>query len=112
MRAPLLASLVLAASAAATSALTGCYASRGYIVEESPPPPREEVVTYRPGYVWIHGHWNRPYGRRGWAWSRGYYERERPGYVYSEGRWERRGRGYVFVNGSWHRDGTVVVRRR
>jgi len=79
--------------------------------EEPPPPLREEYVSYRPGYVWVHGNWYRDYDNR-WAWRSGYYVRERPGYVYQTGRWERRGRNYVWVDGGWRTSGTVVIRRR
>src|SRR5262245_54997298 len=82
------------------SAVAGCYGtSEAYVVDDSPPPIREETVVYRPGFFWVHGHWLHRGGR--WAWNTGYYERERPGYVYVEGRWEHRGRGHVWVNGNW-----------
>src|ERR1700704_2388936 len=100
---------LLASGAALTAipAMTGCYASEGaYIVEDTPPPVREEVVTYRPGFIWIHGRWTRPGNR--WAGRSGYYERERPSAVYVEGRWERRGRGHVWIDGGWRARGGVV----
>jgi hypothetical protein len=102
--------LLIAGSAfAATPALTGCYATgSAYVVEEAPPPPRHEVVVYRPGYIWVRGHWTRPGGR--WAWRSGYYERARANAVYVDGRWERRGRGHVWVDGGWRARGRVVVR--
>jgi hypothetical protein len=108
----MLAALLVAGAALTTvPAMTGCYASGGaYVVEDTPPPPREEIVTYRPGYVWIHGRWTRPSGH--WVWRGGYYERERPNHVYVEGRWERRGRGHVWVDGGWRPRGGVVVRER
>jgi len=85
-----------------TTALTGCYAETGgYVVEEAPPAPREEVVVYRPGHVWVHGHWHHDNGH--YVWRGGYYERERPGYIFVEGRWERRGHKHVWVEGGWHR---------
>jgi hypothetical protein len=104
--------LVAALLAGATA--TGCYESgyattSGYVVYDEPPPPREEIVTYRPGFFYVHGHWLRDGNR--WGWHSGHYERERAGYVYNDGRWERRGRGYVYVDGGWRaRSGGVVVR--
>jgi hypothetical protein len=106
----MLAALVVAGSAvAALPAMSGCYASGGaFVVEDAPPPVREEVVVARPGYVWIHGRWTRP--GRAWVWRSGYYERERPDQVYVEGRWERRGRGHVWVDGGWRARAHVTVR--
>lgn len=88
--------------------ISGCTAEGTYVVEDAPPPPREEVVTYRPGFVWIHGRWSHP-GHR-WVWEGGRYERERANQVYVEGRWERRGRGHVWVDGGWRDRGGVVIR--
>jgi len=90
------------------ASMAGC-ATRAYIVADAPPPPREEVVVFRPGQVWIHGHWER-HGPR-WAWRDGHYERERPGYVYIEGRWQHSGRDHVWVDGGWRRRTTGIVRR-
>jgi hypothetical protein len=105
----LLASAVLAgATLAALPLATGCAGEGSYVVEDDVPPPQDEVVVARPGFIWVHGHWNRDGGR--WAWRGGYYERERPNQVYAEGRWERRGRGHVWVDGGWHARGGVVVR--
>ena len=103
-------SLVLAGAAAASVA-SGCAGTtRGYVVAtyDAPPPPREESVYYRPGYVWIHGSWNR-YGDR-WSWHDGYYVRERPGYVYQDGYWRRSGRNYVWIEGRWRPRNTIVIR--
>ena len=105
----MLAALLVAGAALTAPAMIGCYASGGaYIVDDEPPPPREEVVVSRPGFFWIHGHWERPGGH--WAWRSGYYERERPEQVYVEGRWERRNNGHVWVDGGWRARGHVVVR--
>jgi hypothetical protein len=68
-------------------------------VDESPPPPQYETVVVRPGFIFVHGHWNRSGGR--WVWMSGHYERERAGYVWAPGRWETRGRRHVWVQGSW-----------
>ena len=89
-------------------ALTGC-AGEAYVVESGPPAPRYETVVYRPGHVWVQGHWVRE--GRNWYWRDGYYVRERPNYVYVQPRWERRGRGYVYVRGDWRPRGRVYVRR-
>jgi WXXGXW repeat (2 copies) len=100
--------LVAGAALSTVPVMSGCYATEAYVVEDAPPPARREVVVYRPGYVWVHGHWTRP-GRH-WVWRSGYYERERPDAVYVEGRWERRGRGHVWVDGGWRARGRVIVR--
>lgn len=91
------------------AALSGCYGGGAYIVETpAPPSPRAEVVVYRPGFIWVGGHW----ARRGshWRWSEGHYVRERPNHVYVQGRWERRGRNYVWIDGRWHARGRVTIR--
>jgi hypothetical protein len=66
-------------------------------------------VYYRPGYVWIHGNWQRD-AYAGWRWQHGYYVRERPGYVYNNGFWRHDGRNYVWVQGQWRPRSTVVIR--
>ena len=105
----MLAALLVAGAAMTVPAMAGCYATGdAYVVDEAPPPVREEVVVARPGFIWIHGHWTRPGGH--WAWRGGYYERERPNQVYVEGRWERRGRGHVWVDGGWRARAHVTVR--
>jgi hypothetical protein len=103
------AALLVTGAAFTVPAMTGCYASESaYVVEDVPPPPRQEVVVYRPGFVWVHGHWTHP-GRH-WVWRSGYYDRVRSNAVYVEGRWERRGRGHVWIDGGWRARGTVVIR--
>ena len=87
--------------AALALALAGCagpqtQACRGCAV---PPPPREEVVVDRAGFVWIHGHWTRD--GAAWRWIDGSYARERPGLVYSDGHWTERGGLVVWVDGAW-----------
>lgn len=109
-----LAPLVIAVSTLAAVPLSGC-AGTGtatlVVREESPPPSRVERVEYRPGYVFIQGHWTRYAGRQ-WAWQPGHYERERPGYVYIEGRWRSDRGGHVWVDGEWRQRGGVVIRDR
>jgi hypothetical protein len=101
----------LAAGAALSAApgLTGC-AGEVYLVETAPPPPRQEVAVYRPGFVWVQGHWAR--SNTGWRWRPGYYERERPNQVYVHGRWERRGNSYIWIEGRWRGRANVTIRDR
>jgi len=100
---------VLAVGAAlAVAPATGC-AGEAYVVETAPPPPRSEVVHYRPGYFWVNGYWERV--GRYWRWQGGYYVRERPNYVYVQPRWERRGNTYVYIRGEWRPRAKVIVRR-
>jgi len=108
----ILAALTVAGAAVtAMPAMTGCYASEGVLViEDTLPPPRAEVVVYRPGFFWVHGRWT--HSGNHWLWQPGYYERQRPSSVYVEGRWERRGRGHVWVEGGWRARSGVVVRER
>jgi hypothetical protein len=95
---------VVGTAVLAAPSLTGCYAeTSGYVEEEAPPAPREEVVVARPGYVWIHGHHHYSNGR--YEWRGGYYERERPGYSYVEGRWEKHGKKHVWIEGRWEHRG-------
>jgi hypothetical protein len=105
----ILAASLVAGAALTASAMTGCYATEdAYIVDDNPPPVRQEIVVSRPGFVWVHGHWTRPGGH--WAWRGGYYERERPNHIYVDGRWERRGRGHVWVDGGWRARANVTIR--
>jgi hypothetical protein len=111
----LLGPLLVAGATLAVLPAVGCYAETrtrpsGYVIDDVPP-AREEVVIYRPGYIWVQGHWTLGPGRR-WVWRGGYYERERPSYVYVQGRWERRGDTYIWIDGGWRPRGRVVVRSR
>jgi YXWGXW repeat-containing protein len=111
MRSEKLLACLLTAGAALSAApvLTGC-AGEAYVVADEPPAPQYETVVYRPGFVWVEGHWY----RRGhdWRWRSGYYERERPNMVYVHGRWDRRGRSYVWVDGGWRQRASVTVHGR
>lgn len=90
-----------------TLAVTGCYAD-AYVVDSAPPAPRHETVVFKPGHVWVDGHWTR--SGRDWRWRDGYHERERSNQVYVRGRWERQGRNHVWVDGGWRARGRVTVR--
>jgi hypothetical protein len=70
-------------------------------VEEAPPPPRQERVVIRPGFVWVDGRWD--YRRGRYVWVDGRYERERRGHRWVNGHWERRGRRHVWIDGHWSR---------
>jgi WXXGXW repeat (2 copies) len=74
---------------------------RVYVSDEAPPPPREEIVHPRHGYVWVGGH--HVHHRHGYSWSRGHYARERRGYEWRDGTWEHRGPHYEWHDGGWHR---------
>lgn len=101
--------LILGAALAAAPAMTGC-AGEVYLVETSPPPPREEVAVYRPGFVWVNGAWVR--AGSSWRWRPGHYERERPDQIYVHGRWERRGNAYVWIDGGWRGRTNITIRDR
>jgi hypothetical protein len=64
-----------------------------------PPPPREERVEPRRGWVWVQGNYEMRDGR--YFWVGGHWERERPGWRWQPGRWEMRGRRYFWVPGAW-----------
>jgi hypothetical protein len=88
-------------------ALPGCPPSlKNYDV---PPPPHEEIVVVRPGYVWARGHWVREPNH--WVWKTGSYELARPGYTYVDGHYEMRGNTTIWVDGTWQRQATGVVQR-
>jgi hypothetical protein len=79
------------------------------VITEAPPPPQEERIEVRSGYVWVRGRWDWQ-GR--WVWVPGHWERERAGYMWSDGRWEQRNNQWVWVEGEWRTGGahgTVTV---
>src|SRR5262245_1470922 len=53
---------------------------------QAPPPPREERLELRPGYVRVAGRWDWRDGN--WVWVDGRWERERPGKRWRDARWE------------------------
>jgi hypothetical protein len=101
------------AAATALVGSAGCYAttsgyystSYAYIV----PPPRAENFVYRPGYVWVRGHWDRDGGA--WRWRPGYYEPTRAGYIWVDGHWTAQSGRWVWIRGGWYTRGGVAVLR-
>lgn len=94
-------------------AVPGCTThGRGvvYVTDAQPPPPRYIQAPYRPGHVYIQGHWE--HRDRGWAWRDGYYSRERPGHVYIQGRWHSDSGRWRWSDGRWDRRGSDEPRRR
>jgi hypothetical protein len=71
-------------------------------VEVAPPPPREEVVVTRAGYVWAPGYWHWDRGHH--VWVKGHLVRERRGYHWTAHRWEERDKRWHFEAGHWDRD--------
>jgi hypothetical protein len=69
------------------------------VLYDRPPPPREEAVEQRTGFIWVHGRWERTGGL--WVWQHGHYEATRAGFRYLEGHWEPRGNYYLWVDGGW-----------
>src|SRR4051812_13110473 len=65
----------------------------------APPPPREERVAPRPGFVFVAGRWDWRDGN--WQWSNGHWERERATQRWIAGRWELRGDRWEWIEGSW-----------
>ena len=100
---------ILFACATATSSI-GCFATAtgsvgGEVIVDDPPPPREETIEVRPGFLFIRGNWERRGGR--WEWRAGHWERERANQHWTAGRWERRGNTHVWVEGRWEGGATV-----
>ena len=81
--------------------LAGC-TSRVY-VRLAPPPARVEVMSPRPGeiYVWVQGFWT--WSDYAYVWSPGRWVRapHAPA-VWIPGEWRKNRRGYYWVPGHWH----------
>jgi hypothetical protein len=108
----------LGAMVASTAAASGCMVRAGagvsttpvHVVDEAPPPPREERIEMRPGYVWIRGRWESRGGE--WRWRAGHWQRERADHVWEAGHWERRGGRYHWIEGRWVMAGRARVEHR
>ncbi len=94
-----LATLISAAAPGCLVSGTARYSGGAVVAYDQPPPPREETVEMRPGYVFVHGRWDWQNGQ--WVWSNGRWERERSGYQWSDGRWEQRGNQWHWNEGTW-----------
>jgi len=73
------------------------------VVDQTPPPDREEVVTVapEPGFVWVGGYWGWHGGAYVWV-PGGWHRPPRPGVVWQRGYWHPRpGGGHVWVRGRW-----------
>ncbi|MEO6773761.1 MAG: hypothetical protein ABI467_12205 [Kofleriaceae bacterium] len=104
----MLKSIALAAAlVSGVAILPGC-AGEAYVVTSDPPPMRAEVVTVRPGFIYVHGNWHREGSN--WRWHAGHYERARANQRYVDSRWERHGNRRVWVEGGWRAEGGVTVR--
>jgi len=102
--------IVLALAVAAGCTGGGTVVPRDDVRDGAPPAERAERAEYRPGYIYVQGHWQRD--RQRWAWMPGYYERARPGYVYIEGRWSNDRDGHHWIDGEWRRREGVSIRER
>jgi hypothetical protein len=66
----------------------------------APPPPRDERVEARAGFVWARGHHEWRGGQ--YEWVPGHWERQRERRRWSDGRWEQRGNVWLYVEGGWN----------
>lgn len=66
---------------------------------DAPPPPRDERIERRDGYVWVRGHheWR---GDR-YEWIPGHLEPQRAKLRWTDGHWDRRDDRWVWVEGEW-----------
>ena len=64
-----------------------------------PPAAQEEKVIERPGYLWVHGHWD--WQNNQWNWVNGRWEKERPGFQWRDGEWQQDGDVWHWHDGSW-----------
>jgi hypothetical protein len=102
--------LAAATAVAAFAACNGDYYTSSTFAYTQPPPPRDELVSYRPGYVYVHGHWLREPG--GWRFEPGYYMPEKPGLMWVDGHWAQQNGQYVWIDGGWYRRGATTIVRR
>jgi len=65
----------------------------------APPPPRDERLEVKPGFVFLKGHWDWDNGE--WTWVAGRWERERAGSRWREDRWDQRNGEWILVGGGW-----------
>ncbi len=77
---------------------------RTIIVQQEPPPPRQEVRTISPGptHTWVEGYW--AYSGNRWVWVPGHWEnRPRTDAVWMPGHWDKdpAQRGWVWTPGHW-----------
>ena len=92
----------LAAAAAASLAVSACFAQGVIIVPAAPPAPRVEVVPApRHGYVWDQGRWRWDHGR--YVWVPGHWRAMRPGHHWVPGHWVQGRRGRRWIGGHWTR---------
>lgn len=91
--------LAVASSACVASGQATMGVDTTPVVYQDPPPPRAEVFSARPGFVFIRGRWNWQNGQ--WAWVEGHWERERSGYAWNDGRWDHRGNRWEWIEGKW-----------
>ena len=66
---------------------------------EAPPPPKEEKIAARAGFVWVGGRWDWHDGK--WQWIDGHWERERAGKKWRTARWEQREGKWALLEGDW-----------
>jgi hypothetical protein len=92
----------LAAAAAASLAVSTCFAQAVIIAPTAPPAPRVEVVPApRSGYVWDQGRWRWAHGR--YVWVPGHWQAVRPGHHWVPGHWVHGRRGWRWMEGHWAR---------
>jgi hypothetical protein len=71
-------------------------------VRLAPPPGRVEVISLRPGelFVWVDGFW--AWGESVYVWTPGrWVQVPRPGTVWIPGAWRESHRGYYWTPGHW-----------
>ena len=74
---------------------------------EAPPPPKEERIAKRRGFVWINGYWDWRGGQ--YVWVAGHWDREQRGKRWRGHHWEHKGDQWVRVDGSWEVDAPTAA---